>query len=393
MGWAAAAAGPAGPPAPPPSRPVRPQPTPAPSARTRTPLLVVGSMMLGAGLAVLGVYATGLAGQPDPQVIERVEVPRSGSAVDRGAFEAALDRQVLPGVARLDARTATGRSSATAIVFRSDGHLLTTHGAVAGATSIAVTLTDGRRLDATLVGTDPVTDLAVVKVDATDVPTVLLGSVRDLQLGEPVFAVDAGRGGAGAPAVTAGVISKLGDRVDVEGSAALEDMIATNTGRQVTTAGAALVDSSGAVIGIGTDRRPTTAVPVGTEAPLARFATPIEYARTIAGDLIDDGAVHHVWLGLEDSPAAATPGARAAVGSGAGAGVVVGSVAAGSPASAAGIVEGDTITAVDDLRVTDLSTLAVTLRGRHPGDTVRVTILRDAERVTVDVTLSERPPL
>ena len=387
MGWGAGIAGGGAP-------PIRPQaaiPQPPPR-RGRTPLLVVGSMLVGAGLAVLGVYAAGLAGQPPTtEVIERVEQPRPVSAVDRGAFEAALDRQVLPAVGRLDARSPQGRTTATAIAFRSDGHLLTTHDAVSGAESLSVTLADGREFDATLVGTDPVTDLAVVKIDATDVPTVLLGSVRDLQLGEPVFAVDAARGGAGAPAVTGGVISKLGDRVDVEGAAPLEDMIATNTGTQVTTAGAAVIDSSGAVIGIGTSRRATGAVAVATEAPLSRYATPIEYARSVAGELIERGEVHHVWLGIESgSPGGPTSGARGVT---VGDGAPVRTVEPGSPAAAAGILEGDVVSAVDDVRVTDLSSLAVTIRGHDPGDVVRVTLERDGARVVVDVTLAERPAL
>lgn len=348
-------------------------------------------MLVGAGLAVLGVYAGGLAGQPPTtEVIERVENPRAVSAVDQGAFEAALDRQVLPAVGRLDARTARGRTTATAIAFRSDGHLLTTHDAVAGAESLSVTLADGRQFDATVEGTDPVTDLAVVKIDATGLPTVLLGSVRDLQLGEPVFAIDAARGGAGAPAVTSGVISKLGDRLDAEGAAPLEDMIATNTGTQVTTAGAALIDSSGAVIGIGTDRRTSGAVPIGTEAPLVRYATPIEYARSVAGELIEHGEVHHVWLGIESSATGPVAGSR---GVAAADGARVGTVEQGSPAAAAGIIEGDTISAVDDLRVTDLSSLAVTIRDHRPGDVVRVTVERDGSRIVLDVTLAERPAL
>lgn len=359
--------------------------------RSKTLLVAAGSAFAGAAATLAGVAVVAVAvgdDQPAPTpVIERVEPPHAVSALDGGALETTLSRQVIPAVARVEVTRARGRNTGTAITFRSDGHLLTSADLVQDAEAVTVTLADGRVLPATVIGADEVTDIAVVKVEASDLPTALLGSARDLQLGEPAFALDAGPGATRVPTVTGGVISGLGEHVAPVGGEPLHDLIATNTGSDTASPGAALVDSSGALIGIATARRPPESMPVATGTPLARYATPIEYARQVADELLSEGRAQHVWLGVEGRDLSR----REANGLSLAGGAVVETVQAGGPAGGAGLVPDDIITAVDDVRVTDMSSLVVSLRPHRPGSTVSLEVRRGDETLVLEVTLAERP--
>jgi S1-C subfamily serine protease len=253
------------------------------------------------------------------------------------------------------------------VVFRSDGHILTSAHVVGGAKTARIVLADGDTLDATTVGRDIDTDLAVLKVDRTGMATAALGSVAGLKVGHVAIVVGS--------SLALGVVSALGREVSVPSGPLLLDMIQTDAPVAPTSSGGALVDAAGGVIGI------TTAVDgVG-------YATPIDLARDVAEQLIATGAVAHGWLGVEGDDL--EPGDARKLGIDGGA--VVRRIRDGSPAATVGLVPRDVIVAVDGATIESMSALKVALRSRRPGQAVDLRFLRDGKEQRVVATLGPRP--
>ena len=369
-----------------------PPPVAVGSGRGRgdTPLwgVVLVSALIGA-VAATGIIVA--AGGMDPgvierQVIEREQVrPVSLGPEPRNSLDnvVAIAEQVRPAITRLEigiGEDAAG-ASGSGVIFRSDGYLLTNSHVVQDATSINVVLANGQELKGTLVGEDPATDIAVVKIDRDNLPTVTLGSAVDLRVGEGAIAIGSPLGLAGGPSVTVGVVSALGRRIDGEREV-LHDMIQTDAPIAPGSSGGALLDRSGAVIGI------TTAIAVSdVGAEGLGFATPIDIAREVAEDLITDGKVQHVWLGIQGQDVDADTAAALGIDGGA----LVRDVVDDSPASEAGLADDDVIVAIDDRPIANMSALVVALRRLDPGTTVRLTVRRGEEQLEVDVVVAERP--
>jgi putative serine protease PepD len=356
---------------------------------------LVGLLSFGLGaaatLALLAAVGT-FDAEPPATAVERVqiEVAKNPNASDLAVAEA-----VLPAVVRIRGEGVTGTRSGTGVVFRTDGYVLTTADAIDGADAVTVWSHDGRPAPATVVGVDPSTDLAVVKVDpstygVTELPAATIGRANALQLGERTVAVVPDETRPGRPTVSVGLVSGLDMRVDGTDGTVLHDMIQSSVRLTPEVTGAPLIDSSGAVVGLITCRdqpagekaRPSTA---DDNTLRVRYATPIDYAKAVADELILTGRVAHVWLGVEGTDPTEEEIDREGRGS-----AVVTKVATSSPAAAAGLRPQDRILAVDGVPVTSMSELVVTLRAHRPGDTVGITFRRGTEEQTTLVSLGER---
>ncbi len=363
------------------SQPVRPH-SPWPVA------LVSG--LLGSVLTVGLVVATGALDRGAGSAIVREPVPSPARLADGGGGGRGgagdvvrVAERTSPVIARIDVAgddTATG----SGVLVRDDGHLVTSAHVVDGARSINVVLADGSERPGRLLGADPLTDVAVVKIDGTErFPVAVLGTAADLRVGQPTITIGSPIGLIGGSSVTTGVVSALGRRVAGREGPPLLGMIQTDAPVAPGSSGGALLDSSGAVIGI------TTAV-AASEAGYQGlgFATPIDIARSVADDIIATGRPVHVWLGIEGRDLDAASAQDRGVAGGA---VVVGAVES-SPAERAGVRPGDIVVEVAGKEVTSMSALVIALRGREPGEEIDLGVVRDGERVTVGVELATRPP-
>jgi serine protease Do len=298
-------------------------------------------------------------------------------------------------------RSAAGLGSG--FIVRADGAIVTNAHVVAGATRISVAMRDGTSYPARLVGIDETNDLAVLKIDARNLPVAPLGSSSNLLIGEWAIAIGNPYGFVLAnsePSVTAGVVSGVGRNLATqsEGAGVYVDMIQTDASINPGNSGGPLVNAAGEVIGVNSSIFSPSGGSVGIG-----FAIPINRARRVAEDLLAHGVVRHPWVGIQlQLPRPGTPPA-------AGPGVVVASVVPGSPAARAGIRTGDVITRSTnrvlhnpydwyaellELRVGDKESIVVKRGGREIPFTVevvslpdvdapRVTVLREIELITI----------
>jgi serine protease Do len=288
-------------------------------------------------------------------------------------------------------RAAAGLGSG--FIIRPDGAIVTNAHVVAGATRIQVALRDGTTYPARLIGSDETNDLAVIKIDAKNLPVAPLGSSSDLLIGEWAIAIGNPYGFLFAnsePSVTAGVVSGTGRNLAApsEGSGVYVDMIQTDASINPGNSGGPLVDATGAVIGVNSSIFSPSGGSIGIG-----FAIPINRARRVAEDLLANGVVRRPWVGIQ--PALSRTQTSTANG-----GVVVASVVPGSPAAQAGIRPGDVITRSSnrtlhnpydwyaellELRVGENDSLVIKRGGKLVPVTVKVVDLPDinAPRVTV----------
>ena len=343
------------------------------------------SGLVGSVLTFGLVAASGALDREDagPAVV-REAVPVSAPADGDPALEPVvrIAEEVSPAIVRIEVsgdRSGTG----SGVVFRDDGYVLTNAHVVEDAQRITVVLADGRERGGTLVGTDRLTDVAVVRIDDEGpFPVAVLGSAAPLRVGQAAVAIGSPLGLIGGSSVTTGVISALGRSVPTPEGAVLLDMIQTDAAIAPGSSGGALLDGTGSVIGI------TTAIAVSdTGAEGLGFAAPIDIARSVADDLIATGTAVHVWLGIEGRDLDAASAAARGVDGGA----VVVEVVADSPAATARLATDDVIVAVSGTPVRSMSALVIALRERQPGDRVELEVLREGERTTVGVELATRP--
>lgn len=342
----------------------------------------LGASLLSAGLVVALVRRDRA---PSPVTAVERQLVRPRTAVN-AATSAVVDiaERVRPAIAQLKTQVGDQPGTGSGVFFRSDGHVLTNAHVVEGTTAIRVVMANGRELAARLIGADPDTDTAVVKVDGGPFPVATLGSALDLRVGETAIAIGSPLGLAGGPSVSVGVVSALHREIRPRGSGrTLVDLIQTDATIVPGSSGGALLDDDGAVIGI------TTAAASGESGVEGvGFATPIEVARSVADELIRTGRVVHVWLGIEGTDIDGALAEELHLDGGA----MVGQVKGGSPAEHGGVAARDVVVAVDGHRVKSMGELVVALRGRTPGQTVTLEVVRDRQRRTMAVTLAERPP-
>jgi len=296
---------------------------------------------------------------------------------------AAVGAAVIPSIVTVEVGSVSNGTfvptgSGSGVVLDTSGNIATNDHVVEGGTAARVVLSDGRIYEAELIGTDPLTDLAVLNISANDLPPIALGSTDNLTIGTTAIAVGSPLGLEGGPSLSVGVVSALGREVQTGPETILYGMIQTDAPITSGSSGGSLVDADGALIGI------TTAVGVsniGVEG--IGFATPVEIVERVTDEIIATGSVSHALLGIAGDTAYDTTedGGSAPVG------VDVREVTPGSAADVVGIAVGDVITAVDGIDVLTMDELITALRRVGGGDSISVS-LNDGQIVTV--TLASR---
>jgi S1-C subfamily serine protease len=292
-----------------------------------------------------------------------------------GAIAARLGPTIVQLVVSNDGANTTG----SGVIFRSDGYILTNDHIVDGAQSVVAVMSDGERVNCRLVGTDPMTDIAVVKLDNSKPEAVAtLGSSTQLQVGQLAIAIGSPLGTAGGDSVTSGIISATDRQVESGDGPPLLDMIQTDVAVAPTSSGGALVDGNGMVVGI------TNAVPFGDQGMnTLGFATPIEVAQDVANQILATGKVTHAWLGIEGTDVDMDTAQALGINGGA----QVEGVEDNSPAARAGLTAGDVVTSMGGQPVNSMSDLEAIVTEDRPGDRVEITYIRDDEARTAEVTL------
>ncbi len=285
-----------------------------------------------------------------------------------------------PGGGQREERVQQGLGSG--VVISADGYILTNNHVIEGSDEIRVALVDGRELGARVIGVDPRTDIAVVKVDATDLKHATLADSDRLRVGDVVFAV--GNPLGVGQTTTMGIVSATGRsklRLIDEG---YENFIQTDASINPGNSGGALVDAMGRVVGINTAILSTSRGSIGIG-----FAIPVNLAANVMRSLIETGSVARGYLGVTlqdlDADLAQEFGVKD------GKGVVILEVQPGGPAATAGLRQGDVVTAIEGGVVVDTSALRLVVSQMLPGTKARVRIVRDGVAQEVAVTLGRMP--
>ena len=369
-------------------------------------LLVVG--LLSAGLASGGTYAvtrtvavpvaatpsanaSAASASPAPAPVAQAD----GTAPDWTATAKAVS----PSVVAIKVTSGQGEGQGSGVVIDSAGHILTNNHVATGAGSgaaISATLDDGRTYAATIAGTDPSTDLAVLTLTdpPSDLRPIVFGDSDALVVGAPVMAVGNPLGLAGT--VTTGIVSALnrpvstGSAPDLRGGQTAADTVVTNaiqtsaainpgnSGGALVTADGRLVGINSSIASLGSSGGQSGNIGIG-------FAIPANEAKTIADQLISTGTAKHAYLGVSSADGTVADGAsrRAAA--------VIRSVSPGTPAASAGLQPGDAVVAMNGDRVDSSLSLVAAIREKAVGSQVTLTVVRGGNRQDVQVVLTSRP--
>ena len=284
-----------------------------------------------------------------------------------------------------------GVGTGSGIIYDTKGDIVTNNHVVNGATTISVTLSDGKTYAATVVGTDAADDLAVIHINASNLTPAKFAGAGSYQVGQTVLAIGNPLDLKGS--VTSGLISGLHQVEQEQNGAYLSDAIQTSAPINPGNSGGALVTLGGTGVGMPTLEQTSTSD--GAAAQDIGFAIPSERIVSIANQIIASGKVTHTgrpYLGISPSDASGQsngpfPDQTAPTVSGA----LVSQIASSGPAAQAGVQQGDVITRVDGTSITDAQDLLTALAAKKPGDTIALTIDRNGSTVTVKVTLGELP--
>ncbi len=397
-----------------PGAPWGPIPPPAPAQRTqRRGPGWTGVVAVGAGAALLSSLLTiGLVeDRLDPSPASQTTSSSSGGTasaqssaplVTDGAPApdwVAVARAVEPSVVSVRVAGGNGGGEGSGIVYDNKGHVLTNHHVVAAAAGgrgqVSVILSDGRGFTATIVGSDPSTDLAVLQVKnaPSDLKPAAFADSGAVKVGDPVMA--AGNPLGLSDTVTTGIVSALNRPVRTRqqsqgddpsgGSSVVTNAIQTDAAVNPGNSGGALVDANGRVIGV-TSSIASLGAAGGQSGNIGLgFAIPSSEARDVADQLLQSGTVKHAFLGvtLEDGTAQVDGAQRQAA--------VVREVTADSAAAKAGLKSGDPVVAVDGAALEGADSLVARVRALRPGSTVTLTVVRAGTKTDVKVTLGTRP--
>jgi serine peptidase DegS len=271
------------------------------------------------------------------------------------------------------------RSLGSGVIVDEAGHIVTNHHVIANAESIQVQLADGRVADAHIVGRDPDTDLAVLKINLSPLPVAVFGRSDQLKVGDVVLAI--GNPIGLSQTVTHGIVSAT-SRQQL-GIAPLEDFIQTDAPINFGNSGGALVDSSGALIGINTA---IVAKSLGVEG--IGFAIPVNMVRGVLSDIIANGRVIRGWIGILPEDVTDEQAARLGLAQG---GVVIANLYVGSPAQEAGLQPGDIMLAVGGTTLHSAQDALGRIANEKPGSTLAIKVLRGKRTLEVKAHVSERP--
>lgn len=360
-----------------------------------------GRRLLATFLAALVGAALGTAGtlvltRSSPAVVPEARAPvvELGGG-DQGSVVPAVAEAVKPSVVRVDRPEVAGFGGVpesglgSGVIYRSDGYVITNHHVVEGADLVHVKYASGESESARVTGRDPLTDIAVLKVERRGLPAinvrrepVVVGELA-IAIGSP-FGLDA--------TVTAGVVSALNRSIEApirNGIISIPNVIQTDAAINPGNSGGALVDRSGRLIGINSAILSTTGGLLGGSPGNVGvgFAISAEDAVAVADKLIEQGFARHARLGIRAGDL--TPSVARQFGIDVTEGVLVSDVEVGGPAASAGLRSGDVIIAAAGEPVASMARLTSAIRAREPGDPLRLTILRAGERMELEAVLGE----
>ncbi|WP_036563208.1 S1C family serine protease [Nocardioides halotolerans] len=358
-------------------------------------LLVGGGAGVGGAAAYTAWHDDGTASRSSssagtPTTSKVVDTPNTPAP--EGSVQA-VAAKVLPSVVKIEVSGAQGAGSGSGIILSSDGQILTNNHVVELAGdggSLRVTFNDGSHAEATILGTDPLTDTAVIQAqDVSGLSPATIGKSGDLAVGQGVVAIGSPLGLEAT--VTSGIVSALNRPVDVgsvgQGNSTVYPAIQTDAAINPGNSGGALVDLNGNVVGINAAIATAGSGGMGGESGNigVGFAIPIDEVLPIVDQMVKGETPTHARLGVSVANVGAVgpqgqPGPSED-------GAQIQEVNAGSTAEGAGIAKGDVITKVDDHLITDADSLVATIRSYRPGDQVTVTYVHDGETRTAQLTL------
>ncbi|MDP9482109.1 MAG: trypsin-like peptidase domain-containing protein [Chloroflexota bacterium] len=384
--------------------PTRPVPTDKQTARPRglAASIVTASLLsavLASGGTLVALNASGVLDRPAAPASANVQpiiVPAGGA--DQSSIVAAAAR-VSPAVVQItsvaginpnDVSSLPDTGVGSGVIFDSNGWILTNRHVVSGSDKITVALKDGRTFTGTIYGIDTLTDLAIVKLDATGLPAAAMGDSSALQVGQLAIAIGSPLG-TYTNSVTSGIVSALGRSITI-GSTTLNNLIQTDASINPGNSGGPLVDAKGTVIGID------TATASGAQG--IGFAIPIDIAKPLLQQALAGEKLARPWIGIRYQ--AITPALvkerslpvdhGALVGPGQDqSGASLPGITPGSPAAKAGIKEGDIVTSVEGMAVDSLHPLDSIMIRFAPGRTVTLEVYRGGSTLKLQVTLGTRP--
>jgi putative serine protease PepD len=361
------------------------QPRPRPRRRTGVAAAVVATSLLVGGGAGLGGAAVWDATHDEPASSARADAPATSTVANQtqtppadGSVES-VAQKVLPSVVKIDVTGQEGSASGSGIILTADGTILTNNHVVELAENggtLTVSFDDGTSAKAEILGTDPLTDTAVIKASGvSDLTPATIGKSANLGVGEGVVAV-------GSPfgldaTVTSGIVSALDRPVNVgsddAGNSTTYPAIQTDAAINPGNSGGPLSDMTGAVVGINSSIRTASSQTSEQSGSIGLgFAIPIDEVMPIVDQMAKGETPTHARLGIQvGNPETGDE-----------AGAVVREVTSGSTASQGGLTSGDVITKVDDRRITDADSLVATIRSYRPGDNVTVTWLSGGQEKT-----------
>jgi serine protease DegQ len=271
-------------------------------------------------------------------------------------------------------------SLGSGVIVSTDGYILTNNHVVESADEIEVVLADGRKAPAKVVGTDPETDLAVIRIDAKNLPVIVLGRAEQARVGDVVLAI--GNPFGVGQTVTMGIISALGrNNLHINH---FENFIQTDAAINFGNSGGALIDTSGNLLGINSAIYSQTGGSVGIG-----FAIPVSTAKTVLEAIIKDGAVVRGWIGIETQDI--TPELAESFGLARDKGAIIAGVVRDGPADRAGIRPGDILLAVGGQPVASTNETLNVIAQLPPGRKATMTVMRKNREAAIDVNVARRP--
>jgi len=351
--------------------------------RSRIPLIasLLAALCVGAGGGALLYSAFGSNGGSTTTVVRQVSVKDTQPAAEAPLSVNAIYRNNYQGVVEIKVSTTSSQgfggsgaqqAEGSGFVYDSDGHIATNAHVVEGANSIKVTFWNGKTYNASLVGSDPTSDLAVIKVDApaSMIHPLQLGDSSALQVGDSVVAI-------GSPfglqeTVTSGIVSALHRSISSLTNFTIPDAIQTDAAINHGNSGGPLLNTAGQVVGINSQIRSDSN---GNEG--VGFAIPSDAVRSVISQLISTGKAEHAYLGVSIDSSASN--------------ALLAGVRSGTPAAKAGLKKGDVVTAMGGHTISTPDELASAVNSFKPGDSVSLTYERNGQSHTVQVKLATRP--
>ncbi len=380
------------------------------SSRSTRIVMISAALVAAAGIGAGGGAATyaALDSEDGGTVVRQftVEQPEPAASTSESLSVSEIYEKAYQGVVEITSLTTQsspmggeqqGQAQGSGFVFDADGHIVTNDHVVEGSEELSVRFWDGSTYDATVVGTDPSTDLAVIKVDAPSsaLKPLELGDSTQLSVGEGVVALGSPFGLEGT--ATSGIVSALNREITSPNNFTVSNAIQTDAAINHGNSGGPLLNAAGQVVGVNTQIKSESGGSDGIG-----FSIPSSTVASIAPQIISSGSVEHAYLGV----GVATLSQSVADELGVPDGAMVTEVREGTPAAEAGLraatgsamvdgqslpTGGDVITAVDDTAITDGASLQSAIDAKRPGDTVSITFTRDGASKTVQVSLGTRP--